>query len=154
MDKNIKLYLAYGSNLNLKQMAQRCPTARVVGVSEMKDYKLLFRGAHAGAVATVEPYKGGSVPVLVWETTPADEVSLDHYEGWPFLYRREMVRVKLNGKPIKAFVYIMNDGRPLGMPSCYYYNTIMEGYKDAGFDLDILRQAAKDSVEKEEAAYE
>jgi gamma-glutamylcyclotransferase (GGCT)/AIG2-like uncharacterized protein YtfP len=154
MDKNIKLYLAYGSNLNLKQMAHRCPTARVVGTSEMKDYRLLFRGAHAGAVATVEPFKGGSVPVLVWETTSADEASLDHYEGWPFLYRKETVQAKLKGKSIKAFVYIMNDGRPLGMPSCYYYNTIMEGYKDAGFNLDILRQAAKDSNESEDVAYE
>jgi gamma-glutamylcyclotransferase (GGCT)/AIG2-like uncharacterized protein YtfP len=154
MDKNIRLYLAYGSNLNLKQMAQRCPTARVVGASEMKDYRLLFRGTHAGAVATVEPFKGERVPVLVWETTPADEASLDRYEGWPFLYRKETVQVKLKGKSIKAFVYIMNDGRPLGLPNCYYYNTIMEGYKDAGFDLDILRQAAKDSVESEDVAYE
>lgn len=154
MNKNNKLYLAYGSNLNLKQMAYRCPTAIVVGASEMKDYRLLFRGAHAGAVATVEPFKGGSVPVLVWEVTPADEASLDRYEGWPFLYRKETVQVKLNGKSIKAFVYIMNDGRPLGQPSSFYYTTIMEGYKDADFDMDILRQATKDSVETEETAYE
>lgn len=84
---NKKLYIAYGSNLNLGQMADRCPTAKVVGASELMDYRLLFRGAHAGAVATVEPYKGGSVPVLVWEIAPADEAALDRYEGWPFLYR-------------------------------------------------------------------
>lgn len=154
MDKNIRLYLAYGSNLNIKQMAQRCPTARVVGASEMKDYRLLFRGAHAASVATVEPSKGESVPVLVWEVKPSDEASLDRYEGWPFLYRKEMVQVKLKGKSIKAFVYIMNEGRPLGQPSSYYYTTIMEGYKDAGFNLDILRKAAKDSIESEDTAYE
>ena len=28
-----KLYIAYGSNLNLPQMAGRCPTAKVVGAS-------------------------------------------------------------------------------------------------------------------------
>ena len=50
MDK--KLYIAYGSNLNIKQMANRCPTAKVVGASMLKDWRLLFRGAHAGAVAT------------------------------------------------------------------------------------------------------
>jgi gamma-glutamylcyclotransferase (GGCT)/AIG2-like uncharacterized protein YtfP len=154
MNMNNKLYLAYGSNLNLRQMAYRCPTARVVGVSEMKDYRLLFRGAHAGAVATVEPFKGGSVPVLVWEVTPADEASLDRYEGWPFLYRKETARVKLNGMSIKAFVYIMNEGRPLGQPSSFYYTTIMEGYNEANFDMDILRQATKDSVEAEETAFE
>lgn len=149
-----KLYLAYGSNLNLKQMADRCPTAKVVGASQINDHRLLFRGAHAGAVATIEPFKGGNVPVLVWEITPADEAALDRYEGWLFLYRKETIKVKLGGKTVKAMVYIMNDGRPLGQPSCYYYSTILEGYKSAGFDVEILHKATTDSVESEEVANE
>ena len=151
---NNKLYLAYGSNLNLKQMANRCPTAKVVGASQINDHRLLFRGAHAGAVATIEPFKGGNVPVLVWEITPVDEAALDRYEGWPFLYRKETIKVKLGGKTVKAMVYIMNDGRPLGQPSCYYYSTILEGYKSAGFDVEILRKETTDSVESEEVANE
>lgn len=151
---NNKLYLAYGSNLNLKQMANRCPTAKVVGASQINDHRLLFRGAHAGAVATIESFKGGNVPVLVWEITPVDEAALDRYEGWPFLYRKETIKVKLGGKTVKAMVYIMNDGRPLGQPSCYYYSTILEGYKSAVFDVEILRKATTDSVESEEVANE
>ncbi len=151
MDKNNKLYIAYGSNLNLAQMADRCPTARVICSSEMQGWQLLFRGSRTGAVATVEPKKGYRVPVLVWEITPADEAALDRYEGWPFLYRKETVRVKINGKTVKAMVYIMNEGRPPGQPSCYYYSVILEGYKEAGFDIDILRRAATESVEMEEA---
>ncbi len=147
---NKRLYIAYGSNLNIEQMANRCPTAKVVGASAMKDWRLLFRGAHAGAVATVEPFEGGSVPVLVWELTPADEAALDRYEGFPFLYRKEIVRIRLDGKTVKAMVYVMNEGKPLGQPSCYYYSTILDGYRDAGFDLDILRRATTDSVETEE----
>ena len=57
-----RLYIAYGSNLNLEQMAFRCPTAKVVGKSELKDYELLFRGGRRGAVATVEPKAGSTVP--------------------------------------------------------------------------------------------
>lgn len=151
MDKHNKLYIAYGSNLNLAQMADRCPTARVIGSSEMKGWRLLFRGSRAGAVATVEPEKGSSVPVLVWEITSADEAALDRYEGWPFLYRKKIVRVKVNGTTVKAMVYIMNEGRTLGHPSCYYYSVILEGYQEAGFDADILRRAATESVEMEEA---
>ena len=105
-------------------------------------------------MATIEPFKGGNVPVLVWEITPADEAALDRYEGWPFLYRKETIKVKLGGKTVKAMVYIMNDGRPLGQPSCYYYSTILEGYKSAGFDVEILRKATTDSVESEEVANE
>jgi gamma-glutamylcyclotransferase (GGCT)/AIG2-like uncharacterized protein YtfP len=155
MRRQNKMYIAYGSNLNLRQMARRCPTAAVVGTSEMKDYRLLFRGGHASAVATVEPFEGGSVPVLLWEITPADEAALDRYEGFPFFYRKETVKVKLDGKTVSAMVYIMNEGdavegyRPLGRPSAYYYTTILEGYKDAGFDIDILRKATIDSAEKE-----
>lgn len=154
MDKNNKLYIAYGSNLNLAQMADRCPTARVIGPSEMKDWQLLFRGSRTGAVATVEPKKGYSVPVLVWEITPADEAALDRYEGWPFFYRKETVKVELNGKTVSAMIYIMNEGRPLGQPSCYYYSVILDGYRDAGFDVEILRQATIDSAETEETVYE
>lgn len=141
------IYLAYGSNLNIKQMADRCPTAKVLGKAELKNYQLLFRGSNAGAVATIEPKKKGSVPVLLWEITPADEAALDRYEGWPFLYRKENVKVRFNSKTVTAMVYIMNDGRPLGRPSCYYYNTILQGYIEAGFDVETLRKAVDDSVE-------
>ena len=151
---NRKLYVAYGSNLNLPQMANRCPTARVMGTSAMNDWRLLFRGTHEGAVATVEPFEGGSVPVLVWEIGQEDEAELDFYEGFPFLYRKETVKVKLDGKSVEAMIYIMNEGRPLGQPSCYYYSTIMDGYKTAGFDVDILRQATFDSVEAGETNHE
>ena len=165
MNNKKKLYLAYGSNMNLRQMADRCPTAAVIGASEMKDCRLLFRGGHANAVATVEPFKGGRVPVLVWEITPADEAALDRYEGYPYFYRKETVKVKMDGKTVSAMVYIMNIAdddleayRPLGCPSAYYYSTIREGYEDAarlgfeGFDLDILRKATTDSVETDETA--
>ncbi len=102
-------------------------------------------------MATIEPTKGEEVPVLIWELTPDDVVALDHYEGWPFLYRKEEIKVSLNGKEVDAMVYIMNEGRPLGSPSCYYYSVILEGYKNAGFDVDILRKAVSDSVEGKRA---
>ena len=153
MSKRNMLYIAYGSNLNLEQMASRCPTARVAGASLLTGHRLLFRGARAGAVATVEPFEEGSVPVLVWEITPADEAALDRYEGFPFLYRKERMRVKLNGKTVTAMIYIMNVEmpvgcyRPLGQPGAHYYSVILDGYKDAGFDADVLRKATTDSVE-------
>jgi len=148
---NEKLYIAYGSNLNLKQMARRCPTATVVGATVIKNYRLLFRGGHDSAVATIEPAKGEEVPVLIWELTPADEEALDRYEGWPFLYRKETLKVRLNGQQVRAMVYIMNEGRPLGTPGCYYYSVILEGYQTAGFNVDILRKAVSDSAEEERA---
>ena len=134
------IYLAYGSNLNLQQMKQRCPYAIPIGVATLPDYRLLFRGGSRSAVATIEPFEGGSVPVLLWDITPRDEEALDCYEGWPRLYRKEMITVELHGKPVDAMVYIMNSGE-LGQPSSYYLNAIREGYESAGFDTAILDAA-------------
>ena len=118
---NRRLYIAYGSNLNIRQMAGRCPTAKVVGSTVMRNWRLVFNG-----VASIERCKGGKVPVLVWDIQPKDEEALDIYEGWPRLYRKETVRITLNGKQVRAFVYIMNNNRP-SPPGSSYYNTIREG---------------------------
>ena len=37
-----KIYGAYGSNMNLEQMAHRCPKAKVIGSGILQDYKLTF----------------------------------------------------------------------------------------------------------------
>lgn len=139
-----RLYVAYGSNLNVEQMAHRCPTATIVGATVMRNWRLLFWG-----VATIERCKGSKVPVLVWDIQPKDEAALDRYEGWPNLYRKESVRVTVNGKQVRAMVYIMNHGHEHA-PSKMYYNTILEGYRRAGLDISILREAAQNANQKGE----
>ena len=47
-----KFYLAYGSNLNVKQMQFRCPDARIVGTAEIPNYQLLFKGSKTGSLLT------------------------------------------------------------------------------------------------------
>ena len=149
-----KIYLAYGSNLNITQMKYRCPKAKPIGTTKLYGYELLFRGHHESAVATVEPKEGASVPVLLWSTTDSDERALDHYEGFPFLYRKETVKVTFGGKEVEAYVYIMNDGRPINAPGCGYYATIREGYEDCGFDVSFLKEAAEKCAKQKPAMSE
>ena len=141
-----KYYIAYGSNLNLPQMKQRCPTATVVGTSEIEGYELLFRGSKTGAYATIEPCEGSKVPVLIWSVKPADELALDRYEGYPRFYGKEAMDLEVADQQVSAFVYIMTDGLQLGVPSEYYLKTIEEGYETAGFDTDFLDQAVEKSI--------
>lgn len=86
-----RYYLAYGSNLNVRQMAWRCPTAKAVGIAVIKDYELLFKGSKTGVYLTIEPKSGAEVPVAVWSVELADEKRLDVYEGFPaFYYKTEI----------------------------------------------------------------
>ncbi len=43
MDEKRRLYVAYGSNLNLEQMAIRCPTAKVEGAIMLRNWRLAFK---------------------------------------------------------------------------------------------------------------
>ena len=147
MRRNPRLYIAYGSNLNLPQMAYRCPTAEVVGSSELKDYELLFRGGRHGAVATVEPKEGSRVPVLLWKIEKEDEASLDRYEGYPSLYGKQMMELELGGKTVSAMVYIMTPGHEFGIPSDYYAEVIWQGYEASSFDTQILEDAINHAYE-------
>lgn len=141
-----RFYIAYGSNLNLGQMAKRCPTAEAVKSTYLHNYRLMFRGKGT-AVATIEKHKGGKVPILIWQLQPSDEHNLDIYEGFPHLYRKETLKVTVNGRRVRAMVYIMNERlHPYDTPSRSYFDTIRQGYKDSGFDTNILRQAVLDSV--------
>lgn len=149
-----RLYVAYGSNLNLRQMQHRCPTATVVGTSEIEDYTLVFRGSKTGSYATIEPQEGSTVPVVLWDIKKNDELNLDAYEGYPNFYYKDTLDLNLTLKdsdkvvPVKAMVYIMPQHFERGEPSQIYINTIAEGYANAGFDLDILYDAIEQNTEQ------
>lgn len=136
-----RYYLAYGSNLNTEQMKYRCPDSKRVGVSEIKDYQLLFKGSANCSFLTIEKCIGETVPVGVWEVSDEDESKLDVYEGYPSFYYKTDMDIELDGKVVTAFVYIMHEDRLVGAPSKYYVQTCVEGYEDFGFDLDKLKKA-------------
>ena len=138
--KNKQLYIAYGSNINLEQMAHRCPNSKVVSTEMMQGYELKFRG-----VATIVPNEKSEVPVLIWEIDGRDEHSLDRYEGFPNLYRKELFDIEVNGEKKECMAYLMNKGQ-ISPPTSYYYNVIKQGYEANGMDTSYLRAALERSV--------
>ena len=151
-----KLYLAYGSNLSLTQMEYRCPDAHIVGISEIKDYRLVYKGSGSGNYATVEPADGYIVPVLVWSISEQDERNLDRYEGYNekgyCFYTKEYMTVDIEDTVVgtiegaRAMIYIMDPKRDYGLPSIYYHHILVDGYRMFGFDLNILDEAKRYTV--------
>mgnify|MGYP005770730025 CR=1 FL=1 len=141
-----KLYFAYGSNINLEQMALRCPAAQIVGPVVLENYELLFRGnARGNGVATIAPKTGSQVYGLLWRITPACEQSLDFYEGYPRLYQKEPVTVQdSTGQDLTVMAYVMTGNelwRAPTMPSEPYYKGIQDGYRQNGLPTAELKKA-------------
>lgn len=155
-DMKKRYYIAYGSNLNVQQMRMRCPYASVLGTAELDGWELLFKGSKTGSYLTIEEKDGGKVPVVIWAVTETDEAALDRYEGFPtFYYKREM-KLRYRGissgkrRAVTAFVYIMREDRPIGIPSDYYMETCLKGYDTFGFDESVLLDAYDRCVEAAE----
>ena len=143
-----KLYAAYGSNLHLGQMAARCPGAKPLGTGVIKGCVLQFKGRPGCAHATIARREGAEVPVAVWELTASDEANLDRYEGYPSYYLKQEVTVRMGEKEVAAMAYVMDLTMGFDVPAPGYYRTIREGYRDLGFDPDILDQAVRESRER------
>ena len=135
-----RLYIAYGSNNNLEQMAYRCPNSKIVSKEMLKGYELEFRG-----VATIVPNDKSEVPILIWEIDGRDEHSLDRYEGFPNLYRKELFEIEVDGEKKECMAYLMNKGQ-ISPPTSYYYNVINQGYEANSMDTSYLRAALEKSV--------
>lgn len=137
----MKLYIAYGSNLNIMQMRKRCPDARLSNIGILKNWILVFRGSKTGAYATIKRKSGSVVPVAIWEISDRDEMNLDRYEGFPVFYHKQNVYVTLdNGCRIKGMAYIMRTDAHPGRPSKQYITTIEQGYIDTGLDRNYFEE--------------
>lgn len=136
-----KLYIAYGSNLNLAQMTARCPSARVYAKGTLNNWELVYRGAKRNSHATIKRKAGSIVPVLVWEIQPRDEYRLDIYEGYPRYYFKKNIMVNIGKKREKAMAYIMDERQLPGRPSVSYIETIRQGYADNNMNMSIFEKS-------------
>lgn len=148
----MKYYLAYGSNLSVRQMLGRCPNAIYVGTTDLEGWKLMFRGSGSGSYLTIEQAEGCMVPCLVWMVSDYDELMLDRYEGYPTFYKKLDFKVDVidflpaeHGQTIDAFAYVMTGNRPTGVPSRTYWGVCLEGYERFGFDKSVLEEAYVES---------
>jgi len=96
------LYFAYGSNLHLAQMKDRCPDSKVFMSFILKNFKLVFR-----TVADIEKNVGSEVNGVIFKISQKDEKSLDRYEGVPTLYKKEYFEIDIEEKQNKVLYYKM-----------------------------------------------
>lgn len=151
MNDKYTISLAYGSNLNIEDMKERCPEAEIIGTGILENYRLLFKGDEKEAFLTIEKKEGSVVPVGLWKLSPSDEIALDEYEEYPQMYYKENLPVKTEkGEVIFAMAYVMRkdyeDNHEFNLPSSEYLRSVIEGYKNFKFDGGYLLDALEKSI--------
>ena len=124
-------YFAYGSNLNRKQMQERCPDSKPMFSAVLPNYKLVFIGwsrQWRGGVATIKAVRGEKVRGAIYEVTEECLRRMDKYETG---YNRLKVTVfDEDGTPVEAITYIKSGQLEETQLSKEYAAIIRQGYKD------------------------
>ena len=126
-------YFAYASNLNQKQMRERCPESKPMFVATLPNYKLVFVGwarEWRGAKASIRLFRGEKALGAIYDVSEQCLKRLDRYES---SYDRLKVTVfDEDNQPFEAITYIKSGQAEEGKPSAEYLSIIQQGYRDWG----------------------
>lgn len=141
------LYFAYGANMSIGRMTERCPSAHDLGVGVLPEHWLVFSGFSAGwrgPVANVEPHDGGLVHGRLFELSPSDIVALDRIEGHPRAYARQ-IRVARSSTlgEVEVHIYVRPRPMPVGEPPREYVRLLLQGYAELGLDPAAVEAAVR-----------
>ncbi len=135
------LYFAYGSNMQIDQMKERCSSARFVCAARLKDYRLAFtrlsKKRQCGVADAVQNM-GAEVWGAVFEIDENEIGSLDKREGYrprrqraENAYERSKMHVKRSGEmqeTLTVWTYtVVTKLDPNPKPSHEYKQLILGG---------------------------
>jgi len=155
----VRLYFAYGSNLSLEQIGQKCSNPRVLGIARLAAHKIGFYGYSAvwdGAVETVVPDEQSEVWGVLYQLEASDWERLDNCEdaradgtGAYFHYPVEVLDEQQTIR--EATIYKKDRlGQPQH-PSTEYLSVIIQGAKEQGLPESYV--AALQSIAVKPASY-
>ena len=134
---------AYATNVSENEMHKHCPNAVFRGFGKLDGFELRFCGYTGHAVATLAKEKNSCVDVAVWEMSPEDYYTIDNFEKFPYIYKREKTSAVLLGRKVKGSVYLMKQNIKDGLPSEEYLKELRKCFDEAGWSQDSINNALK-----------
>ena len=131
---NFSLYFAYGSNLCLAQMTQRCGDgASFLGAAYLKEYRWQI---NQRGVANIVPAAGERTYGMLYTMTDKAVEQMDAFEGVSQqIYERVAIKVysveEDQSEPIDAFAYMDKGNTKDSPPREEYIARMNKGIKDA-----------------------
>ena len=114
-------YFAYGANMSMAAMRDRCPGARAVGPAALEGFRFFVGREGWGSV---KPSPGDNVHGVLWRVSVRDLASLHAYELLhKGLYDIRRVPVLRDGRRVPALIYLLRRRTP-GRPRPGYVEKI------------------------------
>lgn len=130
-------YFAYGSNLGLRRLRARVPSAEPLGTALLVGHRLCFhkigRDGSGKCDALLTAHENDRVEGRVFHLDPAEVRDLDRAEGLGLGYERRGVRVATaDGGTVDAFAYFATRIDARLDPFDWYKLHVLRGAREAG----------------------
>jgi gamma-glutamylcyclotransferase (GGCT)/AIG2-like uncharacterized protein YtfP len=136
----MRLYFAYGSNMDRAHMATLCRRAEALGVATAENQIYYIA---ASGYASIAPRRNARVYGVLWKINAQDLGKLDAYESVETgLYRAAAIPVRHNGKLLRAMIYYALEAKP-GYPKPGYQENIIAAARDWQFPSEYLAHLEK-----------
>ncbi len=150
-------YFAYGSNLHPLRLSERVPSARLVGVSELPNYRLIFhKKSHDGSSKCNLIHTGcesDRIYGAIYEIDQAHKPVLDRFEGKGRGYLDTHLTLQHQGQEYECFTYLAQQSYIVGhlKPYHWYKQLVVLGARYLQFpDSYICSIDEVDSVEDQD----
>ena len=138
-----RLYFAYGSNLCIRQMNDRCPNNSKIGTGKLKGHRwIITKRGYANVVKSSDEDVWG----IIYEISMSDEDKLDVYEGVSRkCYVKENLDILIDGKIQNCLTYV-DPTTEEGVPTSTYANVINEGLLDSKLPEEYVEKYLKPKI--------
>lgn len=124
-------YFAYGSNMNLDRMNDRCGQDNFTDLGQgiLAGYDFYF---YQRGYANIKEKASQEVEGVLFKINSQCLRDLDQVEGYPNIYQRRVVKVSFDQKMILAQVYLVENDQSTAKPSDEYYQVVLSGAESHG----------------------
>jgi len=139
------LYFAYGANMDVAGMAERCPRSKPLGLAKLMRHRLAIM-REGWLTAARDPR--GRVHGVLWDLALADVSALDRFEELgDGLYTKAAQPVVAAGGPKRALVYFGANAGPGKSDGAYILSVIASArlWKLPDDGLRALEQLAREA---------
>ncbi|MCK5070874.1 MAG: gamma-glutamylcyclotransferase [Desulfocapsa sp.] len=135
-------YFAYGSNMSVKRLQDRVPSAVPIGTFSLLNHKLIFHkhgrddSAKCDAHHTHDP--SDTVLGRLYEIDETEKSTLDHAEGLGNGYDEKIIRVFNIKYSFKAVTYYATNLNDTLKPFTWYKQHVLVGAREANLPKEYI----------------
>jgi len=137
-------YFSYGSNMSIKRLVDRVPSARKIDAGILEKHELKFHKVGKDGSAKCDACETGNpehkVYGVAFDISEQEKRDLDRKEGLGYGYDQKDVKIILNnGDTVEAFTYYATKIDPALKPFDWYKEHVLRGARENKLPIEYIR---------------